>query len=402
MRKVSCVFIVGLMALGLMGCGAVTEETPAPDESVPYEKVVSVTGQVVPGVWASVSAQVGGAVVAVTVQEGDDVAANSLLVGLDSSQAQAAVAQAEAALVVAQAQLAQARTRPRREEVAVARAQLDAAVAAVAQASARRDEPSSEAINAEIAVARARVAAAEAEQVAAREAHEQTMKCHNVTQSDGSQKRICPNLGTIEEQARRNLHAANEALAAVQSQLWALVSGAEDRHRVAEAGVDVAEAQLEVARAQLELLQVAPPSERISVAEASVAQAEVALETAREALARFEVCAPFDGTVGAVLVRVGEVVAPGQPLVTLGDLTTMRVETTDLDEVDVARVAVGQSAIAAFDALPDKLLVGRVARVSPMASAGSGGVNYRAIIELEDIAPPIRWGMTAFVDIEVE
>jgi hypothetical protein len=36
-----------------------------------------------------------------------------------------------------------------------------------------------------------------------------------------------------------------------------------------------------------------------------------------------------------------------------------------------------------------------------MAEPGSGGVNYTVIIEMEDLDPAIRWGMTAFVDIEV-
>ncbi len=143
-------------------------------------------------------------------------------------------------------------------------------------------------------------------------------------------------------------------------------------------------------------------SEQVAVAEANVALAEAALEAARARLAPHDVSAPFDGTVGAVHVRTGEFVAAGQPLVTLGDLTTLRVETADLDEVDVARVEVGQPATVAFDALPEMVFTGRVVQVAPMASSGGGGVNYTVVIELDQIAPIIRWGMTAFVDIEVD
>jgi multidrug resistance efflux pump len=120
------------------------------------------------------------------------------------------------------------------------------------------------------------------------------------------------------------------------------------------------------------------------------------------ALERCEVRAPFAGTVGAVNVRVGELIASGQPLITLGDLTTLRVETTDLDEIDVARVAVGQQADVTFDALPERVFTGRVVRISPMAEPGTGGVNYTVILELDELDPVIRWGMTAFVDIEVD
>jgi hypothetical protein len=124
----------------------------------------------------------------------------------------------------------------------------------VAQAVAQRDGLSDAAINAEVAQAQARVAAAEAEDLRAHEAHEQTMKCHNVALPDGGEKQVCPQLGPIEEQARQNLHAASEALAAAKAQLSALATDAEQRQAPAQARVDGAQAQQDVAHAQLELL----------------------------------------------------------------------------------------------------------------------------------------------------
>jgi len=402
MRMLSGVSVLGLLAAGLMGCGPAAEEAPMPEAVAPYEAVVSVTGHMVPEVWASVSAQIGGAVVDVFVEVGEDVGVGSVLVRLDSSDALLAVEEAEAALATAQAQLALARQGPRDEEIAVAQAQIDAAGAAVAQAALQRDELDAGFIDAEIAAARARVAAAESERHAAWEAHEQTMKCRTFTQADGTRQQVCPALGPIEEQARQNLRAADQALAAAQSQVRALVAGSPVRHQAAEAGVQAAEAQKAVAKAQLSLLEAAPARERVAVAEAAVAQAKAVLKTAKGALTRFEVRAPFAGTVGAVLVRPGEVSAPGQALVTLGALTTLWVETTDLDEIDVARVTVGQPAAVAFDALPGRFFSCRGSRIAPMATLGTGGVNYTAVIEIDDLGPEIRWGMTAFVDIEVD
>jgi multidrug resistance efflux pump len=102
-----------------------------------------------------------------------------------------------------------------------------------------------------------------------------------------------------------------------------------------------------------------------------------------------------------VNVREGEQVQQGSLILTLGDLSTLRVETTDLDEIDVAQIALGQEADITFDAFPDRVFTGRVIRINPMSEPGGGGVNYTTIIELEELAPEIRWGMTAFVDIEV-
>jgi len=392
--------VVGLVVLAviLSGCGRSAEETATPEVEMTFTPVVSVTGEVVPAVWANVSAQTGGTVLEVLVQVGDEVAAGDLLVQLDPTDTQLAAQQAEAALKAAQAQLALLKARPRPEQVAVAEAQIAAARTVISQTIAQRNQLWSGATEAEIAAAEAQVAAAEAEQWVAREAHDQTMKCYEMP--DGSE--VCPGLGAPEEQARHALHAADEALAAAKAQLDALKTGSYLQVRTAEAGISAAEAQADVSQAQLVLLKAGATAEEIAVAEAAVIQAQAALEAARVALERCEVHAPFGGTAGAVNVRAGELVAPGQPLVTLGDLTTLRVETTDLDEIDVARVAVGQRASVTFDALPERVFTGHVARISPMAEPGVGGVNYTVVIELDEIDPAIRWGMTAFVDIEVE
>jgi multidrug resistance efflux pump len=77
------------------------------------------------------------------------------------------------------------------------------------------------------------------------------------------------------------------------------------------------------------------------------------------------------------------------------------VETTDLNEIDVARVTVGSKAMITFDALPELQVTGRVLRIATKASEGSS-VNYTVVIELDELPEALRWGMTAFVDIQTE
>jgi multidrug resistance efflux pump len=327
-----------------------------------------------------------GTVLEVLVEPGDEVAAGAPLVRLDPTDAQLGIQQAEASLEAAQARLALLEAGPRPGEVAAAEAQIEAAQAALAQAAAQRDQLTAGATEAEIAAAEAEVVAAELARKAAEDQYDQIQgKIH----------------GWIEQEAILQLRAAEESLEAAQARLAQVQDGAGAQIRAAQAAVQAAEAQQDVAQAQLDLLEAGATAEEVAVAQAAVAQAAAALETARVAMDRSEVRAPFAGTVGAVPVRTGELVAPGQPLVTLGDLTTLWVETTDLDEIDVARVAVGQQAALTFDALPERVLAGRVTRISPMADPGAGGVHYTAIVVLDEIDPAIRWGMTAFVDVEV-
>jgi hypothetical protein len=86
------------------------------------------------------------------------------------------------------------------------------------------------------------------------------------------------------------------------------------------------------------------------------------------------------------------------PVVVLADLTGLRIETTDLNEIDMARIQAGSPASVTFDALPDVLVSGRVVEIALAASAGSG-VNYKAVVVLDELPAALRWGMSAFVDI---
>lgn len=167
----------------------------------------------------------------------------------------------------------------------------------------------------------------------------------------------------------------------------------------AEEAVAVATAQIQAARAALTQTIAQREALQTGQLDAQLAQAEAALEAAQLQLEHTVVRAPFGGTVGALRVRRGELAAPGMPLLTLGDLATLRVEITDLDEIDVSRVAVGQTAVVTFDALPDRTFSGEVVRIAPMAATTGGGVTYTTILALDELDAQLRWGMTAFVDI---
>jgi HlyD family secretion protein len=170
----------------------------------------------------------------------------------------------------------------------------------------------------------------------------------------------------------------------------------------AQANVKISQAQVAQAQAELERLRAGATPEEIAVVEATVARAREALATAQAMLGQATLTAPFDGTVALIQVRPGEQVLPDQPVLMLGDLTTLWVETTDLDEIDVARVEVGQQVDLTFDALPEKVLPGRVVRIAPMSTPGQTATTYKVVVEFEESDPALRWGMTAFVDISVK
>jgi membrane fusion protein (multidrug efflux system) len=310
-----------------------------------------------------------------------------------------ALAQAETAKAIAEAQLTQLQTGPRTAEIEVAEAQLASARVAISQTLAQREQLDAGSFSAQLDASKARVAAAEAERFVANQQHEDAMKCYDIQQPDGTDKRVCPTLGTIEEQTRMAMLAADAGLLAAQTQLRVLYSEHNAQIDVAKAAIQAAEAQAVIAETQLSLLKAAVSSEAIAVASAVVDQAQVAVEMAHLALDRTVVRAPLSGVVGYIDTREGEVVNPGIPLLIVGDVTSLRVETTDLDEIDVGQIELGQEAVITFEALPDETFTGTVNHIAPMANPGGGGVNYTVYLALNSLHPQLRWGMTAFIDI---
>jgi multidrug resistance efflux pump len=160
-------------------------------------------------------------------------------------------------------------------------------------------------------------------------------------------------------------------------------------------------AKLAKAERDYQTLAKGPDPDLVALAEARLTTAKAALAAVEKKLADLEIKALYAGTISEVYVREGEWVAPGQPILILADLEHLRIETTDLNEIDVARVKVGDKVVITFDALPDVVVNGKVVLIAPKASEGSG-VNYTVVIEMDEIPTALRWGMTAFVDIQVE
>jgi HlyD family secretion protein len=91
---------------------------------------------------------------------------------------------------------------------------------------------------------------------------------------------------------------------------------------------------------------------------------------------------------------------PGVPLVRIADTSDWRIETTDLDETTVARVAVGAPVTITFDGLPDVTVDGTIVSVALYGANTQGDIVYRAIVEPTSVPDGVRWNMTATVTVD--
>ncbi len=413
---------------------------------------VSAEGVVTPLRNANLSFMMGGVVAEIVAEEGTAVAPGDPILRLEAADLELAVRQAEngmatagnnLSLAMAQLELAQARVEsaaigvtvaqaqldltkagPRPEEIAAAEQNVAAAAAGIAQAAGSRDVALTIS-DAQIREAEAGVASATADLRQVQDGYDAIIDACFTLPDDTE---VCPLYGTVEENTRAQLEIAQLQLSAAQEGLDALLAGpTAAQQRAASGGVAVASANRDLAQAQLDLLLAGATAEQIRLAEvgveqaelgleqaqtavtqaeaavtqanAGVAQAEAGLSAAQSALARMTLTAPFAGTVVTVLVDEGELASSGIPVVVLADTSGWQVETTDLTELDVAAIAVGDSAEVRIDAIDDEVLTGTVMEIAAVSTLTRGDVTYAVTVGLDENALPLRWGMTAFVDV---
>jgi RND family efflux transporter MFP subunit len=170
---------------------------------------------------------------------------------------------------------------------------------------------------------------------------------------------------------------------------------------IQEARVREAEANLLAAQVQYNYQKRLGLDEvHIESAEADVARMQALLDSAKAILeTQYSLIAPFDGTIVSVDIVPSETVVPGQVVIVVGDLSTFRVETTDLSERDVTRVRIGQSARVFIEALEEEF-TGTVIDIDRVSSTLGGDVIFKVTVELDDQPEGLLWGMSADVQIE--
>jgi RND family efflux transporter MFP subunit len=126
-------------------------------------------------------------------------------------------------------------------------------------------------------------------------------------------------------------------------------------------------------------------------------QSQVALAEAN--LLRARVMAPFSGTVASRDIEPGQIVNPGTTMLSIVDLSTVRVEVI-ASLKDSARIVAGQSVRLAVQGLAGQQFTGVVDRVSPIAEAGTRSI--KVYLSLDNSEGLLRGGMFVTGEIVVQ
>jgi membrane fusion protein (multidrug efflux system) len=322
-----------------------------------------------------VSSRVQGTVIEVLVHDNQDVKAGDILIRLDPKDYEVALAQARAALEVARADLKNATvsvpltddtTRSLVQQAEAARAAVqDASQVAEHDLEERRGQLKAK--QAAEAATRASVGMTEADLERARldrDRLKELVQAKMVAQQDYDHADAAFKVALAAlDVARQRLDQAREealqAAATVRSQTATL---AQSRRRTQEAEAALANAQSQRQQIKVRQAQVDAARSRLEQAEANLRQAELNLDYAT-------IRAPVGGQVTKKTVEVGQVLQPGQALLSVVDLDHVWV-VANFKETEITYVRPGQRATISVDTHPDVVFRGHVDSIQ----AGSGAV----------------------------
>lgn len=298
---------------------------------------------------SALSFRVAGHLLSLEAEEGTVVKKGTLIAALDPSDLERQREAVKARLESAEAKLEELQRGSRPQEVAAAKAKLDAAEAE-----------------------------AKAAESALRLAHEDEKRYSSLMKT-----------GAVDRRTYDQIHTA-----------WLR---AQDAAKIARSGVDGA-------KEQYELVVAGPRQEVVDQAAAAVRALRAESEQAEQQLGYTKLYAPFDGTVLVKVARPGENLAAGSPVYTMTDLGKVWVRAY-IEETDLGRVKLGQTVSVFIDSQPGRAFSGRLSFISSEAEFTPKTVQtekertslvYRIKVDLDNASQVFKPGMPVTVQFSDE
>ena len=207
--------------------------------------------------------------------------------------------------------------------------------------------------------------------------------------------------GAVSEALAREAQARAARMRAEQAATRARALHERDRSLISDSDLEQAETEFSVQSALLE------------AARFGVEQARAALTEAENQLSKTVIRAPLDGIVTRLNVEEGETAIvgmmnnPGSLLLTISDLSVMEA-VVEVDETDLPRIELGDSAFVQIDAFPRQRFhgivteIGHSAVISPEASQQAGAnteTDYQVVIQLSSPPATLRPDLSASADV---
>jgi len=332
------------------------------------------------------------------VDEGDPVKKGQIVARLDRDQLAAQRDRETAGLQSSQGQLAQAETALEWQKATLA-ADIEQRRADVAAAEARLAEMRNGARPQEKQDAQAAVEAAQAEADRAKKDWERAQTLYKNDDISASQF----------DQFRNRADATQATLKSAKEREGLVLAGPRAEQIAAQT------AQVERARAVLKMseansLEMKRREQELTTRRAEAARSKANLALIDTQLSDTVAISPVDGVVLVKAADVGEVLAPGTTVITIGDIDHPWLRGY-VNETDLGKVKLGSKAKVKTDSYPGKIYDGKVTFISSEAEFTPKQIQtqqervklvYRIKIELENPRHELKSNMPADAEIVLE
>lgn len=144
-----------------------------------------------------------------------------------------------------------------------------------------------------------------------------------------------------------------------------------------------------------------------AVAQGRLVRAQTVLDRAMERLSESIVRAPIDGIILKKSVEQGQIIASGvtnvsggTPIVDIADMRSVYVE-AGIDEIDIGKVQIEQSATVVAEAYPELQFNGEVVRIAPEAKIEQNVTLFNVVIAVENTDGKLKSGMNTTIQITI-
>ena len=381
-KTINTIMMLALFVLALSACANQPAATPAADAAaavaVPADAVVA-EGHLKPVLGVNLSFQARGTVETVNVKIGDKVSKGDVLARLaNASQAEGQLATAKLELINAQ-QAMDTLVRMGPANLASTWDAYQKAQIARADAQKEWDDVDPNDIQDRIDDQQAEVNDRKKD---VEDAQDEFNKYKDLDRNNSKRK-------SAEDKLRSAQKDYNNAIADLEE-----IQRDSDGVRAALDSALAVEAE---AKHQYELSADGANKDQLALAQARLDNAKAQVTASESNLSNYVLTAPFDGVVAEVTIEIGDQVGPESRAVSVADSSSWLIETTDITELEVVNVAVGQKVTFTADALSDVTMNGTVTEVSQSSYTQGGDVIYTVRIKAEDVDPRLKWGMTVEV-----
>ena len=171
----------------------------------------------------------------------------------------------------------------------------------------------------------------------------------------------------------------------------------------AQNSIDTATISLQNAQTQLAQKQAGSTNAQIEQAAAQLSNARAQLIVAENTYADNIITAPFDGIIAELNAKVGDQVSGSSAAAGSTNLATLitkqKIATMALNEVDVAKIKIGDKATLTFDAIDGLDMTGTVSQIDSIGTVSQGVVTYNVKITFDTDDDRIKSGMSVSADI---